>query len=391
MTMRVLRSERFAAALLLSAAALALVLANSAAGPSIRSVVDAPLPIPGLALSAGGWVKDGLLAVFFLLAAIELRQELTHGELASPRRALVPVVAAVGGVIVPAIIYLLLAREPEFSSGWPIPTATDVAFALGVLAIVGRGLPARIRALLLALAVIDDLIAIVIIGMFFTKDPQPLPLLLAVPVVLLFGWLSHRPPGFRRTVLVLPTLIVLGLAAWLLVALSGVHPTIAGVALGLIMAPRVAAGVLRALEPVSNTLVLPLFAFVAALVVIPAIGITDVSPVFWAILVALPLGKLLGITAGGLIASALASRRQRVPFLDLLVVAGLGGIGFTVSLLMNDLAFGDRPQLAVEGTLAILAASVIAACIGMAIGAARAAHYRRAHVSRTQVSPVAPT
>ena len=388
--MRVLRSERFAAVLLLVAAGLALVVANSPAGPSIAFVVTVPLPIPGLAFSVGDWVKDGLLAIFFLLAAIELRQELMHGELASPRRALVPVVAAVGGVVVPAIIYLLLAPGPEFSSGWPIPTATDVAFALGVLAIVGRGLPARIRALLLALAVIDDFIAIVIIGMFFTKDPQPLPLLLAVPVVLLFGWLSYRPPGFRRTALVLPTLIILGLAVWLLVALSGVHPTIAGVALGLIMAPRAAARARRALEPASNTVVLPLFAFVAALVVIPSIGIADVSPVFWAILVALPLGKLVGITAGGLVASALASRRERVPFLDMLVVAGLGGIGFTVSLLMNDLAFGDRPQLAVEGTLAILSASIIAAGIGMAIGSARAAHYRRADNRGTQLSPVAP-
>ncbi len=379
--MRVLRSERFSAALLLAAAALGLLLANSPVGPSIVSAVDAPLPLPGLLLSAGDWVKDGLLAVFFLLAAIELRQELTRGELASPRRALVPVVAAVGGVIVPALIYLLLAREPELSSGWPIPTATDVAFALGVLAIVGRGLPTRIRALLLALAVIDDLIAIIIIAMFFTSDPQPLPLLAAVPVVMLFGWLSHRPPGFRRAAIVVPTLIALGLAAWVLVALSGVHPTIAGVALGLIMAPTAAARARRGLEPVSNVVVLPLFAFVAALVVVPSVGIAELSPAFWAILIALPVGKLVGITAGGFVAAALTPRRARVPILDLVVIAGLGGIGFTVSLLMNDLAFGNQPQLAVEGTIAILIGSVIAAVVGAGIAAARAAHYRRRPLS----------
>lgn len=373
--MHILRSERIAAVLLIAAAALGLALANTSLGPGISAIVDAPLPIPflGLSLSAGGWVKDGLLAVFFLLAAIELRQELTHGELASPRRALVPVVAAVGGVIVPAIIYLLLAREPELSSGWPIPTATDVAFALGVLAVVGRGLPGRIRALLLALAVIDDLIAIIIIGAFFTTGLQPIPLLLAAPVILLFGWLSYR-----RSKKLLPVLIVLGLAAWVLVALSGIHPTIAGVALGLILAPEAAARSRRALEPVVNAAILPIFAFVAAFVVIPAVGLAELSPVFWAILVALPIGKLVGITAGGMIASALAPHgSDRVPFGDLLVVAGLGGIGFTVSLLMNDLAFGHLPIIPVEGTLAVLIASTIAAIIGATLAGSRAAHYRR--------------
>lgn len=382
--MRVLRSQRFAAALLLAAAALGLSLANSPAEAAISSILNAPLPIPalGLTLSAGGWVKDGLLAVFFLLAAVELRRELTVGELASPRRALVPVVAAVGGVIVPALVFLLIANRPELGAGWPIPTATDVAFALGVLALVGRGLPARIRALLLALAVIDDLIAIVVIGVFFTARLEAIPLLLAVPVILLFGWLSHGPSRLRPATAVLPVLLLLAVAAWVLVALSGVHPTIAGVALGLALAPAAALRVRQVLEPVSNAAVLPLFAFVAAFVVVPAVGVAELSPVFWAILLALPLGKLAGITAGGLIASALtARRRDRVPVLDLLVVAGLGGIGFTVSLLMNDLAFGDRPDLAVEGTLAVLAASSLAAVIGATIGAVRAAGYRRRGLS----------
>lgn len=380
--MNILRSERIAAVLLIAAAALGLALANSPVGSGISTVVAAPLPLPflGFSLSVGGWVKDGLLAMFFLIAAIELRHELTQGELASPRRALVPVAAAVGGVIVPAIVFLLIvgaSQNAELTAGWPIPTATDVAFALGVLAVVGRGLPARIRALLLALAVIDDLIAIIIIGVFFTTGLQPLPLLLAVPIVLVFGWLSYR-----RSKSLLPVLIVLGLAAWLLVALSGIHPTIAGVAIGLILAPAAAARVRHALEPIVNAAILPIFAFVAALVVIPAVGLAELNPVFWAILVALPLGKLVGITAGGMIASALAVRRSdRVPFGDLLVVAGLGGIGFTVSLLMNDLAFGHLPVIPVEGTLAVLAASTIAAVIGATLAATRGAHYRRLQLS----------
>src|SRR5450830_684964 len=232
--MRFLRSERYAAFLLLGAAILGVVLANSPKRPALTDVRDLPLPIPwlGLHLSIGDWVKDGLLAVFFFLAAIELRHELAHGELNSARKALVPTVAAVGGVIVPALIFLLVVRDPALSIGWPVPTATDIAFALGALALVGRGLPSRVRALLLALAVIDDLIAIIIIAAFFTTDLKPIPLLIAVPVVLLFGWLSAR----ARSAPVVAILIVLGLAAWVLVHLSGIHSTIAGVALGLIMA-----------------------------------------------------------------------------------------------------------------------------------------------------------
>ena len=157
--MRFLRSERYAAFLLIGAAALGLALANTPWAAALHSVRDLhPLAFgPGLDLSLGHWVTDGLLAVFFFLAAIELRHELTHGELDSPRKALVPALAAVGGVIVPALIFLAIVREPGLSSGWPIPTATDIAFALGVLALAGRGLPPRIRALLLGVAVIDDL------------------------------------------------------------------------------------------------------------------------------------------------------------------------------------------------------------------------------------------
>jgi NhaA family Na+:H+ antiporter len=160
--MKFLRSERYAAFLLLGAAILGVVLANSALGPALQALRDQHLPVPwlGLDLSVGHWVTDGLLAVFFFLAAIELNHELAHGELDSARKALVPTIAAVGGVIVPAAIFLLMVPDRELAKGWPIPTATDIAFALGALALVGRALPSRIRALLLALAVIDDLIAI---------------------------------------------------------------------------------------------------------------------------------------------------------------------------------------------------------------------------------------
>lgn len=374
----IFRSERLAAILLVVAAAAGLALANSPVGAALTEARDTHLDIPwlGIHLSAGHWITDGLLAIFFFLAAIELRHEVTRGELDSPRKALVPVVAAVGGVLAPAAIYLLLVTDPDLAVGWPIPTATDIAFALGILSLVARGLPSRVRAFLLALAVIDDLIAILLIAFFFTTDLAPLPLLGAVPVVLLFGYLSHR---LRRRAVLVPVLIALGVAAWVLVLLSGVHATVAGVALGLIMAPAVAGPARHAVEPWSNALILPLFAFTASLVLIPQVGAEGLSPVFLAIAVALPVGKILGIGLGGVIGSRLLPRSERrasMPIGDLAVVATLGGVGFTVSLLMNELAFEQLPEVAAEGTLGVITGSTVAALVGVVVTAIRARQHR---------------
>ncbi|MDF1479769.1 Na+/H+ antiporter NhaA [Leifsonia sp. H3M29-4] len=383
--MQLLRSDRFAAMLLVAAAALGLILANSPLGDAARAVETFHIGAGPIDLSVGHWIKDGLLAIFFFIAAIELRHELRHGELDTAGKALVPTAAAVGGVVAPAIIFLIIVRDGDLAQGWPIPTATDIAFALGVLAIVGRSLPARFRALLLAIAVIDDLIAIIIIAAFFTRDLQPLPLLAAIPLVLMFGWLSYR---MRRGAApwLLPLLIVIGLATWVLVFLSGIHPTIAGVALGLVMSDATGQRTRRAIEPWSNAVILPLFAIVAALVPIPQASITELSPAFWGVIVAMPVGKLVGITVGALIAIALAGRRskqQRMPLPDIIAIAALGGIGFTVSLLMNELAYEPQPEVADEVTLAVLLASVIAAIIGGALTAVRGRHYTRLSQSQT--------
>lgn len=378
--MSLLRSERFAAFLLVAAAGIALILANSPLSEVASAVESFHFGIAalGLDLSFGHWVKDGLLAVFFFIAAIELRHELRHGELDSPRKAIVPTVAAVGGVIVPALLFLFIVRDPAEAQGWPIPTATDIAFALGVLAIVGKSLPATFRALLLAIAVIDDLIAIIIIAAFFTTDLRPLPLLIAIPVVLLFGWLSYRTGRHRR--LLTAALVTLGITAWWLVYLSGIHPTIAGVALGLVMAGGLAGRTRHAIEPWSNVVILPLFALVAALVPIPTASIAELSPAFWGVLIALPVGKMIGITAGAVIAMWLVGRGRstpRLPLGDVIAVAGLGGIGFTVSLLMNELAFENDVAIANEVTLAVLVASVIAAIVGGILTSLRSRAYAR--------------
>lgn len=377
----IFRSERYAAISLAVAAILGLVLANSVAGPGLIELFSSHIALPALELdlSIGHWITDGLLVVFFFIVAVELRHELTVGELNSVKHALAPGIAAVGGVIVPAALYLAIAG-PDFSRGWPIPTATDIAFALGLIALVGKGLPARIRVFLLALAVLDDLIAIVIIAVFFSSSLNILALGMAATAVYFFRFLGCQGrinnPAVRTTLL-----IVVALFAWYFTVLSGVHATIAGVALGLVLNPRLAAQAAHALQPVTNAVILPLFAFVSALVLIPAASPTELSPAFWGIAIALPVGKIIGIMIAGSIVALIATRGEATETLirgwDLLTVSAVAGIGFTVSLLMNELAFTGNDAIRDEGVLAVLVGSAIAILIGGSLVSWRSRHYRK--------------
>jgi NhaA family Na+:H+ antiporter len=388
--MSIMRSERNAAIFLLIAAAVGLLLANSAVGPLLLDAKDTHLDVPalGLSLSLGHWVSDGLLAIFFFIVAVELKHELTAGSLNSVGKAFVPAFAAIGGILVPSVIYLIVTAGSGLSDGWPVPTATDIAFALGVLAIFGRGLPGRVRIFLLALAVLDDLVAILIIAVFFTSDVDFVSLGLAALALALFALVASArarglPRGIRVTLLVL-----LALVSWYLVLQSGIHATIAGVALGLALPRRAGARAAHVLEPYSNGIILPLFAFAAALVAIPSVGVDRLSPAFWGILIALPVGKLLGITALGMLGQRLAAWRSAAssaagsakPLVlpDLLAVAMLGGIGFTVSLLMNELAFASSEEVVDEGTLAVLLGSGISIMLAAILVTARSRSYRHA-------------
>ena len=378
--MSFIRSERVASVALLIAAALGLIVANSAIGSAAIGVQESHLAIPGIGLdlTIGHWISDLLLAVFFFVVAIELKHELIAGELNSVRKAVRPAIAAVGGAVVPIIIYFAFTIGTEYARGWPIPTATDIAFALGVLAVFGKGMPGRLRVFLLALAIIDDIIAIIIIAVFFTTAPNLILLGVAILVVALFGYLSRFLKARMRTLVVI-ALIVLAMVAWYLVYLSGVHATIAGVALGLAMAHRPGVRLRHTLEPFSNGIVLPIFAFSAALVVIPQVAIGDLTPPFWGILVALPVGKLIGIMLGGWLSTFLSPKKAR-PHLSMsgLATAGLlGGIGFTVSLLMNQLAFDGSPQVLAEGTLAVLLGSMVSVVASAILVSQQAAHYRK--------------
>ena len=386
--MNVLRSERWAAALLLIAAVLGLIFANLPFGPALIELKNAEIDLAwlGLDLSTGHWISDGLLAVFFFIVAVELRRELVIGELNSLSKALLPAIAAVGGVIVPAAIFLGFTAGTDTVDGWPIPTATDIAFALGVLAMFGRWIPTRVRVFLLALAVLDDLIAILIIAFFFTADADLAALGFAAIAIALFGavsrvmkprsaWILARRPQWPIVVV----LVVLWIVAWYFVYQSGVHATIAGVVLGLVMARRPAGRAVHVLEPWSNGIILPLFAFSAAMVAVPQVRPSELDPAFWGILIALPVGKVVGIMLAGGLGGLVARRRSGTPLTlaDLAVVGALGGIGFTVSLLMNELAFAELPEVADEGTLAVLLGSGTAMAISAVVVTLRSRHYRR--------------
>ena len=389
--MALLRSARLPAILLLGAAALGLIVANAPFGAAVLDLQHSHIGVPGTPfdLSVGHWISDGLLAVFFFTVAVELQYELTAGELRSGRRAALPAIAAAGGVLLPIGVYLAVTlgsgSRGEVVSGWPIPTATDIAFALGVLAVFGKGLPSGLRVFLLALAILDDIVGIVFIAVLFATDVDYLLLLLGLLVVAVFGVLSRAlvstAAGNGRGGSIAPVLamVILAVLAWGLVLASGVHATIAGVLLGLAVAQSAGLRAAHVLEPWVNGLVLPLFAFSAALVVIPSVALSELSPAFWGILLALPVGKLVGIAGAGWLGQRVLHRpgNPHLAVGDLLAAGALGGIGFTVSLLLAQLAFAGNAVLTDEATLAVLGGSVVSLVLSAILVSWRARHHRR--------------
>ncbi len=375
-----LRTQQFPAVLLLLAAALGLLLANLPTFGPIDAVLGFHIAIPGtgIDLSIAHWISDGILALFFFVVAMELQYELTRGELNSLSKAVQPAIAAAGGVLVPIGIYLLIAGEGATASGWPIPTATDIAFALGVLAVFGKGLPAAVRVFLLALAILDDIIGIVFIAVLFAHDLNWLYLLLALVGVAVFAVLSRLLPS-KASALIVVAMIVVGVIVWALVLLSGIHATIAGVMLGLAIAQAPSMPTRHVLEPWVNGAILPIFAFAAAFVVIPQLALSALSPAFFGVALALPVGKIIGITAFGWVAVRVGKKGAppalRLP--DLLAAGTLGGIGFTVSLLLANLAFADDGATRDQAILGVLVGSLIALLLSAVIVTSRAAWHRR--------------
>ena len=370
-----MKSDKSAALLLLGAAALGLILANSLIGPwllDLKSTYIAIEPL-NLKLTVEHWVSDLILATFFLVAGLELKYELSLGVLSRFSTALVPVVAGVGGILIPALIYSVVNWGSPYMVGWPIPVATDIAFALGVLAIFGRGLPKSARVFLLALAIFDDLVAISIIAIFYT-DSLAMEWLFTAALILAAHAIAERKPKLPIVAIRFASFLLV----WYAVYQSGVHATVAGVALGLIIPATRAHSLVGKLQPWTNTIALPLFAFFAVAITLPTFE-TEISSVFTGIAIALPVGKIVGITLFALAANAIAQKDARLPLQlpDFAAVAGLAGIGFTVSMLMTNLAFESIPEIRAEATLAVIVGSLASLAFGAYLAQLRGRHYKK--------------
>lgn len=384
--LRVLREETVGGVLLLVAAVAALIIANGPAGDwyaQLSATVVGPAALH-LDLPLGVWAADGLLAVFFFVAGLELKHELVLGTLADRRRAAVPVAAAIGGMAVPAVLYALtnLASGDGQPVGWGIPMATDIAFALAVLAVVGRQLPMALRAFLLTLAVVDDLGAILVIALFYSHGFHPLPLLGAIVLLLLYAWLQRR--RVRSAWIYVP----LALAVWVLVHDSGIHATVAGVALGLLTRVRADPGEAASpaerlqlrIQPLSAGVCVPLFAFFAAGVDLRGTDLIDTlsSPVAIGVILGLVVGKPIGVFGGAWLTARFtrASLSSSLAWRDIFAVGLIAGIGFTVSLLISELAFAYGSAEVASAKLSVLIASAFAAVVASAALMSRSRKYR---------------
>lgn len=396
-----LRRESVGGILLVAAAVIAIIWANSPFADSYFALRDFEVGYEPwhLKLSLGAWAADGLLAIFFFMVGLELKREFVAGDLRSFKTAVLPIVAATGGVAVPALIYVgIVAQHPELRQGWAIPTATDIAFAVAVLAIIGSHLPSTLRIFLLTLAVVDDLIAIGIIAIFYTDSIDFLPLIIAFAVIGVYGFIAQRYRGYfeRHPYAAWLILLPLGFVAWAFMHASGVHATIAGVLLGFTIPvlsrkksadtqpprPGLAEDFEHRFRPLSAGVAVPLFAFFAAGVALGGLeGISEAftNPVTIAIVVALVLGKPIGIVVSTWITTKVMRSKLDPSFqwIDIVGVGFLAGIGFTVSLLVAELSFDAGLQEHDFAKVAILSASVIAAVLASILLGIRNRRYRK--------------
>ena len=388
-----LRQETVGGALLLIGTVIALVWANSPWSKSYDALRDYRIgpEVLHLDLTLGTWAADGLLAIFFFVVGLELKREFVAGDLKDPRRAALPILAAVGGMVVPALVFVTVNTTTGDGAlrGWAIPTATDIAFALAVLALISTHLPAALRTFLLTLAVVDDLFAVTIIAIFYTSDLQILPLIGSLAPIGLFTLAVQR--RIRSWWLLLP----LAAAAWALMHASGVHATVAGVLLGFAVpvlrsqaagGPEAGPGLAEHFEhrirPVSAGLAVPVFAFFAAGVTIGGIsGLVEAlsDRVALGIVAGLVIGKFVGVLGTTYLFARFtrASLDEHLNWLDVAGIALLGGIGFTVSLLIGELAYGPQSIRDEHVKIGVLTGSVIAAVLAGIVLRSRNRAYRR--------------
>jgi Na+:H+ antiporter, NhaA family len=367
------RLEASGGILLVIAAAVAMVLSNTAAAPLYSGLLDTPVAVSIGALAIHKplilWINDGLMAVFFLLVGLEIKREVRQGELSSLGQAALPGIGALGGMAVPALIYVLFNRDVSGTlEGWAIPTATDIAFALGVLALLGRRAPTSLKLFLLALAVMDDLGAIIVIAIFYTAELSSLALWLATAAIALLIALNRL--GVRR----LAPYVLTGVFLWVCVLKSGVHATLAGVVLGLAIPlagsddqPSPSGQLEHMLHPWVAYAILPIFAFANAGVPLAGVAMDALTaPVPLGILLGLFFGKQLGVFA--ICALAIKAGLARLPagasWGQFYGVSVLCGIGFTMSLFIGTLAFPEEAGHGAGIRLGVLAGSLLSAVTG---------------------------
>lgn len=366
-----LKDEAIGGKLILVAAILALVIANSPWQAGYESFWNTKLAV-GLNdwvinLDLRHWVSEGLMAIFFLVVGLEIKREIVKGQLRRFKTAVLPVGAAVGGMVVPALIFVAInATQPQNLQGWAIPMATDIAFALGVMSLLGRRIPSSLRVFLLTLAIADDLGAITVIGLFYGSGINAVPLIIAFALLALLMLIRH-------TKAMSLTLFTIGaIAVWVAVQKSGVHPSIAG-ALVAFVAPLsshewIAERLERLTIPVSTFIVVPLFAFASVGIDLAASSFagTGTQLLSAGIIAGLLVGKVLGITlfAWALVRFGIAELPEGSHWLQIVGVGLLAGIGFTVSIFITDLAFPGNQQLEDVAKLSIVAASTVSAVLG---------------------------
>jgi NhaA family Na+:H+ antiporter len=383
----ILRAETVGGVLLVAAAVLALIWANSPWREVYSALSDLRVGPAAwhLDLTLAQWAADGLLAIFFFVAGLELKREFVAGDLRDPRRAALPVAAAVGGMAAPALVYVAFNASGDGLSGWAIPTATDIAFALAVLAVISTHLPAALRTFLLTLAVVDDLLAITIIAVFYTSSLRLPPLALALIPLALFALLVQR--RVRSWWLLLP----LAAATWVLVHESGVHATVAGVLLGFTVpvirrsggsGPGLAEHFEHRFRPLSAAVAVPVFAFFTAGVSIIGAGgfgarLTDSITI--GIVVGLVVGKTIGVLGSTWLVQRFthAQLAEGLSWWDVFGIALLGGIGFTVSLLIGELAFGAGTAQDDAVKIGVLLGSLLSALLAAVVLRIRNGVYRR--------------
>lgn len=381
-----LRLETIGGIVMLCAAVLALIIANTSWGSTYHSILGTEVGPAALHLdlTISEWISDGLLAVFFFVVGLELKRELVIGQLRSIKRAMLPVFAAFGGMLVPALIAFSISHgAPGGEKAWAVPLATDIAFAVAVLAIIASNLPSGVRVFLLSVAVVDDLGAIIVIATVFTTGVSFVSL--GIAAVLLIGYAvlqKLRFQGALTAILYVP----LGIAVWYFVHNSGIHATIAGVALGLLTRVKSdphegdspAVRVEHLVQPFSSGFVVPVFALGAAGVTLSGGALAGLftDPVAIAIMVGLVFGKPIGVFLGSFVSvkSRLATLPRNLDWSDIAAVGLIAGIGFTVSLLIAELAFDDEAHIAVAKT-AVLLASAIASIIGAVVLRLRSRRY----------------